>query len=250
MARYGWKDISDIFVSGYDVQVMKTLEVELPKLVAVVEELPAAGEEWTEKSYAGRNTTDGTVTLLVPMDDAVDGSEDAFVTAAHLTDAVVAIGIQGGALGKKVWGFNSHQIDYGHEPDKDGSTKLRVTFDPDGELHQLRLVAPKQIVTADGDTTGSPLDNAASSANGGVALLQVADLDLDGGTALDVRLQDSSDDITYVDLVDFDDVSGARSGQIKTVAGTVDRYLTAWWDYTGTPGGSATAKILVAFKRS
>lgn len=249
MARYGWKDIANIFVAGYDVQVMKALEVEIPKTKAIIEELAPAGEEWTEKASI-RKTSDGSVVLLVPMDDAAGGSVEAFAGKTPMTDAVVAITLTGNVQGGKTFAFSSHQIDHDYEPGKDESTKLRATYDPDGQIYQMATVAPKQVITADGDTTGSPLDNGASSASGGVAMLQVAELDLDGATALDARLQDSSDDVTYVDLVDFDDVSSARSGQIKTVAGTVDRYLALWWDFTGTPGGSATAKILACFKRN
>ena len=39
-------------------------------------------------------------------------------------------------------------------------------------------------------------------------------------------------------------------GEAKSVAGTVDRYLSVIWDFTGAPGSMATATFIVGFARA
>jgi hypothetical protein len=56
--------------------------------------------------------------------------------------------------------------------------------------------------------------------------------------------------VSYADLVTFDTVTGDRDGQLKTIAGTVNRHLAISIDFTGTPGGSASARVMVGFKRN
>ena len=70
---------------------------------------------------------------------------------------------------------------------------------------------------------GTSVDNAASSANGGRANLHVTAATGTGGT---VKIQHSTNNSTWVDLVTFT-ASTAASCQTSTVTGTVNRYLRA-----------------------
>jgi len=72
-------------------------------------------------------------------------------------------------------------------------------------------------------TNGTSVDNAASSANGGRSNLHVTAVTGTGGT---VKIQHSTNNSTWVDLVTFT-ASTAASCQTLTVTGTVNRYLRA-----------------------
>ncbi len=77
------------------------------------------------------------------------------------------------------------------------------------------------------------------SANGGVGYLQVTAYS--GLDSAAIKIQDSPDDSTYVDLLSFASVTAGPNKERKTVAGVVDRYLAVVGDVTGT--GSVTAFV-------
>lgn len=94
--------------------------------------------------------------------------------------------------------------------------------------------------TVDGNFTA--VDNAAATTNGGVGSLHVTAYS--GLTSALIKIQHSADDSTYADLISFTSVTAATS-QRSAVTGTVNRYVRATVDVTGT--GSAT--FAVAFAR-
>lgn len=93
--------------------------------------------------------------------------------------------------------------------------------------------------TADGQAAS--VDNAASSARGGVASLHVTAYS--GLTSISIRVQHSTDDSSWSDLITHTLVTGT-TWERSTVTGTVNRYTRAWWDVTGT--GSATFALAFA----
>lgn len=96
-------------------------------------------------------------------------------------------------------------------------------------------------------STGSSVDNAASSNTGGVAHLHVT-ANTRNGTAV-AKVQHSADNSTWADLVTFTTIStGTATSQRSTVASgtTINRYLRALI----TPGGSTgSLTVTVAFAR-
>ena len=85
-----------------------------------------------------------------------------------------------------------------------------------------------------GGTGGSLVQ--ANSLQGGVGYLQITQLD--GFTGFVGKIQNSTDDTVYTDLITFDDVTSAPTAQRKVISGTVGRYLAFQGDVTGT--GSIT----------
>ena len=85
---------------------------------------------------------------------------------------------------------------------------------------------------------------------GGVGYGEGAALTLDGGTALQLIIKDSSDDITFVDLITFTAITSAPGAERKTVAGNVERYTLTEHEFTGGSGGNRTAKFAAGFVRS
>ncbi len=91
---------------------------------------------------------------------------------------------------------------------------------------------------------GSSVDNAAASANGGVGQLQIT---AKSGTTptLDVVIQHSTNNSTWVDLITFTQANAIGAQQIE-VTGTVNRYVRAIY----TLGGSGPSfTFAVAFAR-
>lgn len=250
--KYGWDDIALLGVNGYDVQLMEAFELEIPHMEAVIDKWHGAGNVSPTTEHTGTNMPAGDVVMKMPLNDATDASQDVFFgTGTHITDGVFFAGLETNALGKRIEACNVHQVSMRKEPAQDGVTKLAAMLKPAGEIHTLRLVMARATVTADGDTTGASLDNSALSSNGGYGLIVVKDADYDGGTGLDGKLQHSVDDAVWVDLVSFTSITTARGAEIVSVAAgtTVNRYLGFVYDLTGTPGGSATATVLSAFRR-
>lgn len=70
-------------------------------------------------------------------------------------------------------------------------------------------------------TNSASVDNSTSSSNGARALISVESIG--SGTAT-VKVQDSSDDAAWADLISFTAVT-ARTSEAVSATGTVDRYL-------------------------
>lgn len=126
-------------------------------------------------------------------------------------------------------------------------TKFAVEHQINGAEEPGIILKARAAVTADGDTEASSYDAGAGSSSGGAGYFQCTAITLDTATNLAVTVRDSADDITYADLAVFTAIT-AISGQRVAVSGSVDRYLTAEWDFTGT-AGSETATIFVGFAR-
>lgn len=95
-------------------------------------------------------------------------------------------------------------------------------------------------------TNSASVDNAASTAQGGVAQLHVVANTRNG--VVTVKVQHSSDNSTWVDLATFSNVSASTttSERVSVAVGTVNRYLRA----ISTVGGSTgSISYAVAFAR-
>lgn len=105
-------------------------------------------------------------------------------------------------------------------------------------------VVVHHILQAEGSSAnGTSVDNAASSANGGVGYLQVTDVSAGTHT---VKIQHSADDSTWADLIEFTGLTGSSDHTAERIAvsGTVNRYTRA---IVTVSGGTPT--FHVAFGR-
>jgi len=112
----------------------------------------------------------------------------------------------------------------------------------DGGIDRGVLLMPRTAVAATGFQTG--VDQAASSANGGVGYLHLT-ANAQSGTTI-VKVQHSVDNVTFTDLITFATLAaGIIGSQRVAVSGTVNRYVRAQYALAGA--GSDT--ITVAFSR-
>lgn len=111
----------------------------------------------------------------------------------------------------------------------------QVSLELQGNVGMERVVIAHakgaEIVTANGAMAH---DNAAGTTNGGVGYLHVFAVSGTSTPTLTGKIQHSTDNSTYNDLITFDPVTAAGTSQRKTVAGTVNRYIRGQWTITGT----------------
>jgi len=89
------------------------------------------------------------------------------------------------------------------------------------------------------------VDNGASSANGGAAVLHVPTNTVNGNTT--IKVQHSANDAAWVDLISFTAVGASTiTSQISAVTGTVNRYLRVT---ASTAGSSGAITFMVSFAR-
>lgn len=105
-------------------------------------------------------------------------------------------------------------------------------------------VALHDLTAETATANGTSVDNTASSANGGVAILHVTAA---SGTtpSATVKVQHSTDNSVFTDLITFTAATAATSER-KTVTGTVNRYVRATWTISGT---TPSFTFAVAFAR-
>lgn len=112
----------------------------------------------------------------------------------------------------------------------------------DGGLDYGVWLACQSAITT--TLTGTSVDNAASSANGGVAHLHIT-ANSNSGTTV-AKIQGSANNSTWADLVTFTTVAiGTKATQRSTVSGSVPRYLRA----LVTPAGAGSLTVSIAFSR-
>lgn len=172
--------------------------------------------------------------------DAVDGE----INAAIGTDngLLVTTAPEGFAVGKRAILVVGDIQNYDIGASVSETVSFTVDTMPDDgvdwgiSLHDLTA----ETATAN----GTSVDNTASSANGGVGALHVTAVS--GATpSATVKVQHSSDDVVFADLITFTAATAAKSER-KTVTGTVNRYVRATWTLTGT---TPSFTFVVAFAR-
>jgi len=115
-------------------------------------------------------------------------------------------------------------------------------FQASGGLRYGSVLAPLAARTSNSNATS--VDNGAASSQGLTACFQV--IGATGGGTLTGKVQHSTDNSTWVDLITFASATG-RTSEVKSVSGTVNRYLRALWTLTG--GSSPSFTFAVAASR-
>jgi hypothetical protein len=152
-------------------------------------------------------------------------------TVAGTVSAVVSF-FHGAAVGEPAASINGKQTDYQVAVAQDMSIALTAST-MSGASIPLEwgemLTTGKQTFSSSG--TATKLDNATSTSFGGAGYLHA--FSIGSGTAT-VKIQHSSDDSTYADLITFTNVTAATSERVATAAitTTVNRYVRV--NATGT----------------
>lgn len=207
----------------------------------------------TSKSYIV-GLRDGTLSLSGMWAADTDGSdEELSALLGNATTPIITVAYNSGTIGNRATLTKAHETSYSISNPVSDVVTVTADFNAstDGTANLTMSIAQGvQLTTGSSVAFGSlgnlsSVDNAASSANGGVGNLHVVTNTLDA--AATVKIQDSTDDSTFADLISFTAVSSAtKATEQKVVTGTVNRYVR------GTVTTSATSGALtfhIAFAR-
>lgn len=183
---------------------------------------------------------DGTISLSGLYDGSA-GAVDAVLQAAigAASRNVLSILPQGaGTIGNRAMVASVDETSYTIEAGVGDLVTASAEMQPSGGVWGGAVLHTLTAETAGGNTTS--IDNAASSASGGVANLHVTAFN---GTTLTAKVQHSTDNSVWVDLITFTAATAVTAEQLS-VTGTVNRYVRVLWTATVT-----SATFAVAFAR-
>ena len=208
----------------------------------------------TSKSYLP-GLRSGTVGLTGMWSADTDGSDEELqALLGNATTPLLTVAEAAGTIGNRAVLAKAHATSYAISNPVAGVAAVTADFEAstDGTTNVTNALATGvQLTTGASIAYGSlgdlaSVDNAASSANGGIGVLHVP-TDTIGGGATTIKIQHSANDSTWADLISFTAVSaGAVPSQLSAVSGTVNRYLRAT---ASTAGSSGAITFMVSFAR-
>lgn len=181
------------------------------------------------------------------LTDAVDEVLSAAVGST--TDKVITVGSEGAAIGRRAKLINSIESSYEIKSAVADMVTISAEVQASGTKGGLDggvLLAAQQTVSS--VTANTSVDNAASSANGGVAHLHVTSNSRNG--AATIKVQHSANNSTWADLVVFTATTSSTttSQRVEVAAGTtVNRYIRA--NVSAIAGSTGSVTITVGFAR-
>lgn len=181
----------------------------------------------------------GSLKLDAIYDSTVSsGSQDETLNTAlgAASGSVISCAPAGFTVGNRVINLEARESAYALKSAVADAVSASSEWMSEGQLDCGVSLHDLSAETADSNSTS--VDNAASSANGGAGALHVTAFS--GLTNIVVKVQHSSDNSSWSDLVTFTTATGTTAER-QTVTGTVNRYVRSLWDVTGT--GSATFAV-------
>ena len=167
------------------------------------------------------------------------GEIDAVLEAAlGVADAVGTVFPQGDALGNSGRGISGHVVNHSAVAPVDGV--VSTTAEIQSKVGPERILSHAALAAHAAATTNfTSIDNAASSANGGHGYVQATAVGGGFSTAT-IKIQHSTDDSVWADLITFTAITAANAKERVAVAGTVNRYTRA---QVASTGGTITAQV-------
>jgi len=169
------------------------------------------------------------------------------------TTPLLTVAIDGGTIGNRAIIARANETSYTLSSPVADINSVTADFecsaDPTNNV-DFGVASGVQLTTGASIAHGSlgalaSVDNGASSANGGAAVLHVPTNTVNGNTT--IKVQHSANDAAWADLVSFTAVgSTAITSQISAVTGTVNRYLRVT---ASTAGSSGAITFMVSFAR-
>ena len=255
MAVRGAADVAFFQVGGYDLLGSVTNFTD--KAEAVLEESHTLGDAWKEQFYVNMRSAE--ITQEGFYDDDISGSHYALSTQVG-SGRVLVYGLAGTATGADVVGYaNAIEVNYERIAARGALTKAKATYKSHGPVETAKLLRTYKISGATGASTGTPVDNAASTpaytsmgvSGGGAGYFSYQSTAGEGN----FRILDSADNITYAAVITFTKTTSGgtatapvRGAERIVTTGAIQRYAAV--DYTtATATGGAGISYLVALVR-
>lgn len=173
---------------------------------------------------------DATISAEGLFDATFDGNLDSITTSP--AKAVFSVYPGGDALGSAGRGY-SLDITSAERTAEVGDVVM-VSLEGQSSVGTERILSYHALAQRIAAGTATAIDGAAASTAGGVGYLHATAA---SGTVV-VKVQHSSDNVTFADLVTLGSVTASARAFRTTSAGTVNRYTRLV--YTPTPSGTAT----------
>jgi hypothetical protein len=189
---------------------------------------------------------DGTLSLKGMFDgttSAVDDIFTALITAS--TNPVITVAMDGATVGSNAHIVGAIETSYEVSSPVADIVSVSADFQADGGLDSGKLLTVNTTIATATTTLGTAVDNGAATSNGGAGHVHVTANTRSATTTL--KIQHSTDNSTWVDLVTFTGVlTNITSGERIVVAAgtTVNRYLRS--NITTSGSGSITTSIAFA----
>jgi hypothetical protein len=184
---------------------------------------------------------DGELTFVTWFNDGTNAAHTA--VSGLPTTNVIALYMRGTAANSPAAGLVAKQINYDPTRGQDGSWSATVQCLGTSGIPLEWGVLLQAEATHSSAGSSSSKDDSASSSSGLAAYLQL--IDINSGTPT-IKLQDSTDNSSWADLVSFTAVANGNepTAERVEVSGTVNRYLRV----TST-GTFSNAKFIIAYRR-
>ncbi len=208
---------------------------------------PFLNQATTTQSLEATETTtydDDDKTYMVGLSDGTISSSGLFDSTAGASDAVlsgmiatednaVSVFPEGNTQGRRAILANGQLTSYDVSSPVADVVAISADIQADGGLyHGVDLSGN---VAASASANGTSIDNGSATAGGLIANLHVTANTRDGAST--IKIQHSTDDTVFVDLIAFSSVSASATvGENSTSVGTVNRYLREQHTLAGTTG--------------
>ena len=191
--------------------------------------------------------TTGTIEIEGFYEDPItaDAPDNVFAAIEGAsTPPIVSILPEGWAVNKRAYMIRANESNHTVNAVIDDIIKNNASFQSN-DGYDIGLSLHGLIAETSYPVTGTSVDNSAASSNGGIAFLHVSAI-AGAAPSITFKVQHSSDNAIWADLVTFTAVTTAGAQRVLVAAGTtVNRYLRM----TATNGGttsSVTGAVLFA----
>lgn len=244
MSVWGADDVGFLLVDGRDV-LGDTVDIEDDQ-AAPVEETTPLGQD--EEEYKPIGVKSYTLTQNGFFNDAANKSNALLVEPG--VSRVLCFAPRGNTLGAKFAGSPLVQVNYKRLISRGALHKANVSYQSAGQHDEgIILHTHKAETAASGSTEGADSQDNTDPTTNGVGYLQVSALTLGGYTSVTIKIRDSDDDVTYVDLIAFTNITAAPTAERSAVSGTINRHLAHSWLFNGA-GTGMSITYFVGFSRS
>ena len=229
----------NVFVNEYDFSTYFN-DVSASSMVETAE-VSAFGS--SAKEYIV-GLTDGTVSLSGMFDGTATGTDVVFsAVLGSTTKQNVIVAPSGHSNGASAIMLEADDTSYEVSGAVADVVQTSAEFQSSDGVEHGKILSSGSAISATGN--GTSVDNAASSANGGVGFVSVPTNTRNGN--ITVKVQQSADNSTFTDLITFTVVTSTqKTFQRVEVTGTVARYLRVNYTVAGSTG---SATPVVAFAR-
>tara|TARA_R110000787_G_scaffold100231_3_gene205121 strand:- start:1615 stop:2367 length:753 start_codon:yes stop_codon:yes gene_type:complete len=207
----------------------------------------------TNKSFVVGLRT-GTLSLSGLWSATTDGSDEELqALLGNATTPLVTVREGAAAIGSKAILAQANELNYSISSPLGDVAAISADFEcsTNGTSNVTYALAQGVQLTLGASIAHGSLgalasvDNAASSANGGMGIVHVPTNTENGTTT--IKIQHSADDSSWADLISFTAVGAtAKTSQLSAVTGTVNRYLRVT---AAGAGSSGAITFMVSFAR-